>query len=50
MDVADFVLKDFAKPEREELPFLLDAAADAVEMLVHRGLTDAQQVVHAPRA
>lgn len=49
MDVADFVLKDFAKPEREELPFLLDEAADAVEHLVHLGLTDAQQVVHAPR-
>ena len=48
MDVADFVLKDFAKTEREELPFLLDGAADAVELLIHRGLTDAQQVVHAP--
>ena len=49
MDPADFVLRDFAKTEREELPFLLDTAADAVELVVERGLTDAQQVVHAPR-
>ncbi|MBD5830944.1 aminoacyl-tRNA hydrolase [Janibacter melonis] len=49
MDPASFVLKDFSSTERPELPFLLDDAADAVELLVHRGLTDAQQVVHAPR-
>lgn len=48
MDAASFVLKDFSATERKELPFLVDAAADAVELLVTRGLTDAQQVVHAP--
>ncbi len=48
MDVADFVLKDFGTTERKELPFLLDAAADAVEMLLVQGLTAAQQRFHAP--
>lgn len=47
MDVADFVLKDFSPSERKELDFLVPAGADAVEALVHRGLTDAQNVVHA---
>lgn len=49
MDAAAYVLKDFSSAERKELPFLLDAAADAVELLLEKGLTDAQQVVHAPR-
>lgn len=49
MDAADFVLKDFSSTERKELPFLVDDAADAVELLIEQGLTDAQQVVHAPR-
>ena len=49
MEVADFVLKDFSSTERKELPFLVDDAADAVELLIDKGLTDAQQVVHAPR-
>ena len=31
---ADFVLRDFAAAERKELPFVLSAAADAIEMLV----------------
>lgn len=48
MDPADFVLRDFSPTERKELPFLLGDAADAIELLVHRGLTDAQQVVHRP--
>ena len=48
-DPADFVLKDFSKPERENLPFLLDEAADAVEALIDVGLLDAQQRFHAPR-
>lgn len=48
-DPADFVLKDFSTTERKELPFLLDDAADAVEMLVEHGLLDAQQRFHAPR-
>jgi PTH1 family peptidyl-tRNA hydrolase len=48
-DPADFVLKDFGKAERENLPFLLDDAADAVEALIELGLVDAQQRFHAPR-
>ena len=48
MDTADFVLKDFAAAERKELPFLLDAAADAVEMLLTEGLLAAQGKFHAP--
>ena len=46
MDAADYVLKDFAGPERKELPWLLDAAADAVELLVTQGLQQAQLVLH----
>ena len=49
MDAADYVLKDFSSTERKELPFLVDDAADAVELVIAKGLTDAQQVVHAPR-
>ena len=48
-DPADFVLKDFGKAERENLPFLLDEAADAVEALIEVGLLEAQQRFHAPR-
>lgn len=47
MDPAAFVLKDFSVPERKELEFLLPDAADAVETLIDKGLTDAQNVVHA---
>lgn len=53
MDAADYVLKDFGAAERKELPWLVDAAADAVEMLVTQGLQQAQLVLHtrvAPRA
>jgi PTH1 family peptidyl-tRNA hydrolase len=46
MDTADFVLRDFAATEKKELPFLLDEAADAVEMLVSAGLLAAQQKFH----
>ena len=46
MDTADFVLKDFATVERKELPFLLDDAADAVEMIVTEGLLAAQGKFH----
>ncbi|MDR6685903.1 PTH1 family peptidyl-tRNA hydrolase [Arthrobacter sp. 1088] len=49
MDTADFVLRDFAAPEKKELPFLLDEAADAVELLVNEGLLAAQQKHHAAR-
>jgi PTH1 family peptidyl-tRNA hydrolase len=41
-DAADYVLRDFAPAERKELPFLVDRAADAVELLVTQGLEAAQ--------
>lgn len=46
MDAADFVLKDFSVTERRELPFLLDAAADAVEVLLTEGMERAQLRFH----
>ncbi len=46
MDTADFVLRDFSAAEKKELPFLLDSAADAVEVLVRDGLPAAQQQFH----
>jgi PTH1 family peptidyl-tRNA hydrolase len=46
MDTADYVLRDFGTSERKDLPFLLDEAADAVELLVREGLTAAQQKFH----
>ena len=46
MDAADYVLKDFGGTERKELPWLVDAAADAVEMVVTQGLQQAQLVLH----
>jgi PTH1 family peptidyl-tRNA hydrolase len=48
MDPADYVLRDFSSVERKELPFLLDAAADAVEMIVTQGLAAAQLRFHSP--
>ncbi|MGO4227829.1 aminoacyl-tRNA hydrolase [Arthrobacter sp. YAF34] len=50
MDTADFVLRDFSAPEKKELPFLLDSAADAVEVLVRDGLLAAQQKFHPAKA
>jgi len=47
MDPADFVLRDFAAPERKELPFLVDRAADAVEALVAEGLEPTQNRFHS---
>ena len=46
MDTADYVLRDFAPAEKKELPFLIDEAADAVELLIRDGLTAAQQRFH----
>jgi PTH1 family peptidyl-tRNA hydrolase len=46
MDTADYVLRDFSPAERKDLPFLLDEAADAVDILVRDGLTAAQQKFH----
>ena len=48
MEAADYVLRDFAAAERKELPWLLDAAADAVEAVVENGLLAAQQRFHSP--
>jgi PTH1 family peptidyl-tRNA hydrolase len=50
MDTADYVLRDFGTAEKKELPFLLDDAADAVELLVREGLTAAQQQFHTAKA
>jgi PTH1 family peptidyl-tRNA hydrolase len=47
MDPADFVLKDFSTVERKELPFEVDRCADAVEALIGKGLTAAQNSFHA---
>jgi PTH1 family peptidyl-tRNA hydrolase len=45
-DAADFVLKDFAGTEREQLPMLVSDGADAVELLVSEGLLAAQTRFH----
>lgn len=46
MDPADFVLRDFSAAERAELPLLLDRTADAVEALIHLGVSAAQNEYH----
>jgi PTH1 family peptidyl-tRNA hydrolase len=48
MDPADYVLRDFSGTERKQLGVVLEEAADAIELLVHRGLVAAQQQVHSP--
>jgi PTH1 family peptidyl-tRNA hydrolase len=48
MDAADHVLRDFTAAEGKDLPWLVDAAADAVEALVLEGLLAAQRRFHAP--
>jgi PTH1 family peptidyl-tRNA hydrolase len=45
-DPADYVLSDFSTAERKELEFLVDRAADAVELVVQRGLEPAQNLYH----
>ena len=47
MDAAAYVLKDFNATERKELDFLIPDAAEAVELLMTKGLTDTQNVIHA---
>lgn len=47
MDAAAYVLKDFNAAERTELDFLVPDAAEAVETLMTKGLTDAQNIIHA---
>ncbi len=46
MDPADFVLRDFAKPERDAVPEMLTRSADAAEALIERGLAAAQNEFH----
>lgn len=46
MDVADFVLKQFASSERDILPTFLAEGADAVETIVTDGIAAAQQKFH----
>lgn len=42
-DPSDFVLSNYSSVERKELPFQIDAAADAVESLIRDGLETTQQ-------
>jgi PTH1 family peptidyl-tRNA hydrolase len=42
-DVADFVLSNYSSAEKKILPFQVDTAADAVEVLVAEGLERTQQ-------
>jgi peptidyl-tRNA hydrolase, PTH1 family len=46
MDPADFVLHDFSAAERKALPEVLERCADAVEILMQRGLAVAQNEFH----
>lgn len=46
MDAAAYVLSRFRKEEEAELPSLLDAVADAVELVVRDGLTSAMNRVN----
>jgi peptidyl-tRNA hydrolase, PTH1 family len=46
MDTADYVLRDFGTAEKKDLPFLVDDAADAAELLLREGLSAAQQRFH----
>jgi PTH1 family peptidyl-tRNA hydrolase len=46
MDPADFVLRDFSPAEREELPLLLDRAADLAQAAAARGVAAAQNEYH----
>jgi peptidyl-tRNA hydrolase, PTH1 family len=46
MDPAVFVLRDFSATERQDLPLVLDLAADASEALLRAGLAAAQNEFH----
>jgi PTH1 family peptidyl-tRNA hydrolase len=46
-DPAEFVLREFATIERRELPLCVDRAADAVEVLLEKGLEAAQNQYNA---
>ncbi|PWH06973.1 aminoacyl-tRNA hydrolase [Brachybacterium endophyticum] len=45
-DTADYVLSPFRGSEKKELDLVIGEASDAIETLVLKGLTDAQQIVH----
>ncbi|MDK8345862.1 aminoacyl-tRNA hydrolase [Brevibacterium sp. UMB1308A] len=47
MDTADYVLQNFSSAERKDLPIFVSDCADAVEDLVLKGLTEAQQRYHS---
>lgn len=47
MAASDYVLGRFGKQERQELPFVWDKAADAVEVVLSQGLLAAQQRFHS---
>lgn len=49
-DPADYVLDDFSAAQRKELGWVLDSAADAVEMIVLQGIEAAQRRFHSPDA
>jgi hypothetical protein len=46
MDPAAYVLKEFSVAERKDLPLEVDRCADAVESLIGKGLTAAQNEFH----
>jgi PTH1 family peptidyl-tRNA hydrolase len=46
---ADHVLDRFSKAEEKEIAVLVEEAADAVLMLAHEGLEQAQNLYHGPR-
>jgi PTH1 family peptidyl-tRNA hydrolase len=46
MDPADYVLRDFAASERAELPEVIGRCTDAVEVLLTKGLAEAQNQFH----
>ena len=50
MDAADYVLRDFAGTERDEVPVLLERAADAVVDVLVEGLEAAQNRWHVTSA
>ncbi len=45
-DPASFVLQDFNKAERAEVPVICEQAADATELLLAQGIEPAQNTVH----
>lgn len=47
MDPADYVLREFSPPQRREADLLVVEAADAVELLLTRGLEAAQLYYHS---